>query len=85
MSGTILDVKHLNYTLDFILKSCYNYSVKKSRRYPEMYYYEICNQRGLWVVWKWDFHYHAERVKSFKTKAGAENWAAKQWVTVIWR
>ena len=52
-----------------------------------MMYYEIYNQSGLWVIWQVSNggQYYHERVKSFKTKKGAENWAAKQWNKVIWR
>lgn len=50
-----------------------------------MTYYEICLMRDLWVVWKVTSDVHYERVKSFKTRKGAENWAAKQWARVIWR
>lgn len=51
-----------------------------------MMYYEIYNQNDLWVIWKWTNNgQHGERVKSFKTKKGAESWAAKQWYRVIWR
>ena len=51
-----------------------------------MMYYEIYNQNSLWVVWKWtNFGANAERVKTFKTRKAAENWAAKQWAEVIWR
>lgn len=51
-----------------------------------MMYYEIYNQGGLWVIWKIsNGGQHYERFKSFKTKRGAEGWAAKQWNKVIWR
>ena len=51
-----------------------------------MMYYEIYNQGDLWVIWKiTNYGQHYERFKSFKTKKGAENWAAKQWYRVIWR
>ena len=49
-------------------------------------YYEVFNQDGLWIIWRWINHgQHGERFKSFKTKKGAENWAKKQWHEVIWR
>lgn len=50
-----------------------------------MTYYEIYCVRGVYQIWKWDGEAHATRFKSFKTKKGAENWAAKQWLRVIWR
>jgi hypothetical protein len=51
-----------------------------------MMYYEISESRGLWIIWKWTNNsQHCERFKSFKTRKGAENWAAKQWCQVIWR
>lgn len=51
-----------------------------------MTYYEICNCRDLWVVWKCTANgAQCERFKSFKTKKSAENWAAKQVARVIWR
>ena len=50
-----------------------------------MNWFEIYETRGLWVIWKWTGDVHAERIKSFKTKKSAENWAAKQWLRVIWR
>lgn len=51
-----------------------------------MTYYEISENRDLWIIWKWTNNgQHGERFKSFKTRKGAENWAAKQWYQVIWR
>lgn len=50
-----------------------------------MIYYEICHRNGLYEIWKWTGDYHAERIKSFKTRNGAENWARKQWARVIWK
>lgn len=50
-----------------------------------MTYYEISKVGDLWVVWKVSGDYYFERVKSFKTEKGARNWAAKQWLRVIWR
>lgn len=51
-----------------------------------MIYYEIYNWGGKWEVWKYtDSGAHGERIKVFKTKTGAEKWAAKQWYRVIWR
>ena len=51
-----------------------------------MTYYEIYFNRGIYEVWKWtNGGMHCERFKSFKTRKGAENWAAKQWAKVIWR
>lgn len=51
-----------------------------------MMYYEIYNFNGIWEIWKWTNNgANGVRYKSFKTKKGAENWAAKQWVRVIWR
>lgn len=51
-----------------------------------MTYYEIYQWNGGYEVWKWtNMGQHGERFKFFKTKKGAENWAAKQWYRVIWR
>ena len=50
-----------------------------------MKYYEIYNWDGIWVIWEWDYYGNGRRFKSFKTKKGAENWAAKQCYRVIWR
>lgn len=50
-------------------------------------YYEICFKNDLWVVWKWTNNgvsVDCERIKSFKTKKGAENWARKQWERIVW-
>jgi len=51
-----------------------------------MNYYEISEIKGLWVIWQVTNNGCSyTRIKSYKTKAGAENWAAKQWLQVIWR
>lgn len=51
-----------------------------------MKYYEICYMTGAYVVWEvTDNGCTYSRIKSFKTKKGAENWAKKQWLRVIWR
>lgn len=51
-----------------------------------MMYYDVYEINGLWEVWKWTNNgAHGERYKSFKTRKGAENWAAKQWHPVYWR
>lgn len=51
-----------------------------------MMFYEIHYIRNVYQIWKWtDNGTHAELFKTFKTKKGAENWAAKQWYRVIWR
>lgn len=51
-----------------------------------MTYYEIRNWGNTYEVWKWtDDGQHGERFKSFKTRKGAESWAAKQRARVIWR
>ena len=51
-----------------------------------MTYYEIYNMNGTYEIWKWTGGgAHCERIKTFKTRKGAENWAAKQWHEVIWR
>ena len=51
-----------------------------------MMYYEIYNLNGGYEIWKWTCNgTQGERFKFFKTKKGAENWAAKQWAKVIWR
>lgn len=51
-----------------------------------MTYYEVYFINNIYEVWKWTNNgCHAERFKSFKTRKGVENWAAKQWCQVIWR
>jgi hypothetical protein len=51
-----------------------------------MMYYEIYEMRGGFEIWKWTgAGQQGERVKFFKTRKGAENWAKKQWCRVIWR
>jgi len=51
-----------------------------------MMYYEIYNIDDLWEIWKWtNGGAHGERVKAYKSEKAARNWAAKQWVRVIWR
>lgn len=51
-----------------------------------MMYYEIYALPEGFEIWKWtNGGQHGERVKLFKTRKGAENWAKKQWHRVIWR
>jgi hypothetical protein len=51
-----------------------------------MTYYEIYFFNNKWEIWKYtNYGLHAELFKTFKTKKGAENWAAKQWYQVIWK
>lgn len=53
-----------------------------------MIYYEIYNQNGIYEIWKMldnGISYKYSRVKVYKTRAGAEKWASKQWYQVIWR
>jgi len=52
-----------------------------------MTYYEIYNRNGKWEIWKWTnngISCTCSHFKTFKTKKGAENWAAKQWDRVTW-
>ena len=53
-----------------------------------MTHYEIYFFKGQYEIWKCHnngIHYHTIRLRVFKTKKGAENWARKQWNQVIWR
>lgn len=53
-----------------------------------MTYYEIYNRNNKWEIWKFTnngIECKCSFFKSYKTKLGVENWAAKQWNRVIWR
>lgn len=49
-------------------------------------YYEIYDMNGRWIVWEFSGNgFGCERVKSFKTKKGAEHWAKKQLTRITWK
>jgi hypothetical protein len=51
-----------------------------------MTYYEIYNWNGGYEIWKWtNGGACGVKYKFFKSRKGAENWAAKQWNRVIWK
>lgn len=49
--------------------------------------YVIGYHNGKWEIWKWvnnGYTARCEFFKSYKTKKGAEKWAAEQWNRVTW-
>lgn len=52
-----------------------------------MTYYEIYYHNNRYEIWKWvnnGYTCKCSFFKSYKTRKGAENWAAKQWYQVTW-
>lgn len=52
-----------------------------------MIYYEIYYHNNRYEIWKWTNNGYTcgcVLFKTFKTRKGAENWAAKQWNQVTW-
>ena len=53
-----------------------------------MTYYEIYYRNNRWDIWKWTnngYTCKCSLFKTYKTRQGAEKWAAQQWAQVSWQ